>query len=452
MVFHALPCDTREKHSNSVPIWYPENPKRTALIPKIALTQRAVDAMRPPASGRVEYFDRMLPGFGLRVAAGGRKSWFVMYRVNGKKVRETIGTLASLPSVADARERARASVRQAQAGIHPVQARRATPGRAATTFAAAVDRYLREYVERNTRSSTMRETHRILEHDAIPRWAEKLISSITRSDVGELIDEIANRGAPVQSNRTLARLKTFFSWALDHDLIETDPSIRVRMRTREVARDRALSDEEIRAFWFACERQGWPFGPLFRLLLLTAQRRDEVAAMEWHELNLQERLWVIPRHRAKNNRAHDVPLSALAMKTIEALPQFPSQQQAACDTARGGSLVFTTNGLRPVSGFSRAKAGVDKHMMVQLRAALDKVSEDRSSSHSEHWILHDLRRTAATGMARLNVPPHVVDKVLNHTSGTIRGVAAIYNRHAYLGERREALEAWGRYVEHIVQS
>jgi integrase len=418
-------------------------------VSSISLTQRAVEAFRPPAQGRVEYFDKTLPGFGLRISDAGRKTWFVMYRVRGRKVRETIGTVAAIPNVGDARRRARESIELAQRGVHPTEAREEAAART-IAFGTVADRYLVEHVERNNRPSTIRETRRILNRDVKPAWGERPIRNITRQDVNDLLDVIADRGALLLANRTLACLKTLFSWALDRELTDADPTARVRKRVKEVPRDRALSPDEIRYFWAACDKIGWPFGPLFKLLLLTAQRRDEVGAMEWRELDLEKRLWTIPRERAKNNRAHEVHLSDLAVEIIEALPQIVGQGSGEGATAPEPRLVFTNTGRTPVSGFSKAKERLDGHMLAMLRAELAEARKDASQARVGEWILHDLRRTAATGMAALNIAPHVVDRILNHVSGTIRGVAAVYNRHAYLEERKAALEAWSRYVERLV--
>lgn len=169
------------------------------------------------------------------------------------------------------------------------------------------------------------------------------------------------------------------------------------------------------------------------MLLLTAQRRDEVAYAEWGEIDLGNKTWTIPRAKAKNGRAHEVHLSPAAIDVLTSIPKV------------GDDLLFTTTGTTPVSGFSRAKERMRAAMLAAKRAELGA-----SASAVPEWTLHDLRRTAATGMARLNFPPHVVDKVLNHASGTIKGVAAVYNRFAYLEERRAALEAWGRCVESLV--
>jgi len=420
-------------------------------MPTTSLTQRAVDVLKPPKSGRVEYFDRTLPGFGLRLSEGGRKTWFVMYRVGGKKVRETLGTLASIPRVADARERAQESMRQAQKGIHPIKARKSAEDHPpALRFDAAADRYLAQHVERNTRPATTKEIRRILDHDVRPKWGARPITEISRSDVNDLLDQIADRGALVQANRTLAQLKTMFSWALDRELVDADPTARVRKRVKETARDRALTSEEIRLVWAACDRIGWPFGPLFKLLLVTAQRRDEVGSMEWPELDLGKRLWTIPRQKAKNDRAHEVHLSELAIAIIESLPRIavPADKEEGRVTVP--EFVFTTTGVSAVSGFSKAKVSLDKHMVAGLRDELKEAGKGAEGAPIEDWILHDLRRTAATGMAALNIMPHVVDRILNHVSGTIRGVAAVYNRHAYLDERKVALEAWGRHVQTVV--
>jgi integrase len=227
----------------------------------------------------------------------------------------------------------------------------------------------------------------------------------------------------------------------------------VKPPTKERSRDRALSDDEIRWFWHSCGELGWPFGPIFKLLLLTAQRRDEVGGMRWSELDLDKRIWTLPRQRAKSDRGHELQLSEGAIDILRALPQI----------AADGRLVFTTTGKTPVSGFGNVKRRLDAAMVKARRRSLGLPEEEREFRNATglaaneplpveipEWTLHDLRRTAATGMARLNIPPHVVDKILNHSGGTIRGVAAVYNRFAYLEERRAALEAWGRYVTELI--
>jgi integrase len=393
-------------------------------MPAIRLTQAAVERLKAPAKGRVVHWDNHLPGFGLRITEKDARSWVAMYRVSGKLVMETLGQFARIPKVDEARQLARNAMQRAASGEHPTEAKKRrqheTEKAAASTFKAAAERYVQSYAKKNTREPTWREVERQLRVDVFPFWADRRIKSITRHDVARLLQRIEDRGSPIQANRQRARLHTLFEWAVRQDLIETNPVAKVDKVIKEKARDRVLTDEELVAFWGACDRLGWPFGALYKLLLVTAQRRSEVAGMTWSELDLEKRVWTIPRERAKNDRAHTVHLSDLAVEIIDGLPRQKSR------------FVFTTNGERHVSGYSRSKATLDRAM------------------GTEDWILHDLRRTAATGMARLNIPPHVVDKILNHTSGTIRGVAAVYNRFEYIDERKAALLAWSGYIEGLI--
>src|SRR5258708_1292639 len=401
------------------------------------LTDLFVDRVGPPAKGRVEYFDASFPGLALRVTDKGAKSFCVFYRLNGRLRRFTIGSYPQIKP-ADARREAQAALDRARAGTDPTEEKRArrderTPE--TETFGAVLGDYLEKHVRPNTRESTYLETKRAIEHDALPKWRKRPIGSISHRDVIDLVDEILARGARVQANRTQSQLKTFFKWAVQKKRIAVSPIAEMEPPTQERARDRVLTDDELRWLWASCGEIGWPFGSLVQLLILTAQRRDEVAGMAWAELVLAEKTWAIPRERTKNDRAHEVQLCSRALAILQSLPHIG-----------GAGLVFTTTGETPVSGFSQAKRRLDDEMLAAKRKALGKQKGDAIP----HWTLDDLRRTAATGMAKLNFPPHVVDRILNHTSGTIRGVAAVYNRFAYLDERRAALEAWGRYVDNLI--
>jgi integrase len=403
------------------------------------LDDRTIRSLKPPPSGRLEIWDKLLPGFGVRITENDARTYFVMYRVGfgeGRKQRRYRLGDAKLMTLAEARDAARTALNKVERGIDPaadgasVQGVRVAPDR----FAAAADSYLAKYVKKNTRPSTYRETQRIFSVDLIPVWGARPVAGIRRPDVEAVLDGIAARGAEVQANRVLARLRTFFNWAVDKEYLPSSPVSRMKPPTRERARDRALGENELQWFWQATGELGWPFGPVFRLLLVTAQRRNEVAGMAWSELDLEQRIWTIPRGKAKNDRAHVVALSELALETIADLPKTDER------------LVFTTNGKHPVSGFSRAKARLDA-LVGKLRSH----RMPRDHGDPDPWILHDLRRTAATGMARLGVAPHVVDRILNHDSGTIRGVAAVYNRHTYESERASALEAWGDYLTRSIR-
>jgi integrase len=408
-------------------------------MPKIRLTQVAVDKLKPPAAGRVEYWDTTLPGFGLRVAApraGGeaRKTWQSMYRVNGKLVRETIGTLATIPKADAARDLARASMQAAGRGVHPVAERQAVEqaeqARERDTLAAVIDRYLDRYAIKRMRPDYYKETKRALDVDVRPALGTKPIGEVTRREIRELLERIVDRGSPSHANHVLSYLRAMMNWAVSNDLIGANPCEGLKAPAPKIERDRALTDDEIPAFWRGCDAVGWPFGPLFKLLLLTAQRRDELAEASWSEFDLEKALWTLPGERVKNGKAHLVHLPALAIEILAALPRVGDK-----------GLVFTTTGDTPVSGWSVGRKRLAKAM---------RQTEGGEGDTCDWFTLHDLRRTAATGMAGLGVAPHVVDRVLNHVSGSIRGVAAIYNRHAYLDERRAALDKWSRHVASLV--
>ena len=412
-------------------------------MPTTRLTQLGVDKLTAPPAGRVVYWDRTLPGFGLRLTSKGSRSWVAMYRVNGKAVMETLGTLAKVPKVDAARELARTSMQKAEAGTNPVVEKRAATA-AATTVAEAVERYLAE-CDRNLKPKTAKEWRRIYQHDVLPRWGERPIAEIAKGDVLEFVnDKAAKRerkrqgvteGAAVQAGKMLTRLRTFFGWAIANDIVTTDPTAGVRRPAKEAARDRVLTDDEVVAFWDSCDGLGKPFGLLFKLLLLTAQRESEVAGMRWSELDdpEQPQVWTIPGSRIKNGKPHIVHLCPVAAEIVASVPRVAGQD-----------LLFSGSGKTPVSGFSHAKARLDAKMTTALR----KKKED---ADLPPWTLHDLRRTATTGMAKIGIAPHVADKVLNHTAGTIRGVAAVYNRFEYLDERKAALNALGRYIESLIR-
>jgi integrase len=392
------------------------------------------------------YWDQLLPGFGLRVSAKGRKTWVATYRVNRKEVMETFGTMAVTPSLAQARDLARASMQKARAGVNPVAERRAAEAAAAKaaeqkafTFAKLVDRYLDEHAERHMRKSSPYQARRALAR-ALPVWGDRPAKEITKRDVLDLLNDIAKTrlrkyngsvgGAGIQANNILSHMKTMFRWALrETQHLEIDPTEGVSRRVKDVPRDRVLDAEEIKLFWQRAGELGWPFESIFKLLLVTAQRRDEgVSKMEWNEIDLDKSRWTIPATRSKNGKAHIVHLTPLAISIIEQLPRL------------SGSLVFSTTGSTSVSGHSTAKVRVDEYMRSKL-----------NGTELANWTLHDLRRTATTIMAEeLKIAPHVVDKILNHTAGTISGVARVYNRAEYLDERKAALEAWARWLEKLL--
>ena len=403
------------------------------------LTDVTLRALKAPKTGRLELWDSLLPGFGVRVTDKDARSYFVMYRsgagADRRQKRLKIGD-AKILDLATARERAREALRQAQAGVDPavkVKAADASP----PGFRATVVDYCERYIDKQTRGATTAEWRRIFAVDVIPEWQDRPVESIKRNDIEKLLDKITKRCPQgTHANRVLARLKHFFQWCVDRDLIDTSPAARFKPVVKEEARDRALSEQELRWFVKACDDIGDPFGALFLFLLLTAQRRDEAATMEWQEVDFAARLWTIPKEKAKNGVAHEVALSEQARAILNRM----------ADNKISTRFVFSTNGVAAVSGFSKGKARLNAAFEKRRRAELGLPGEVDAV---ERFTLHDLRRTAATGMAGLGVLPHVVEKLLNHSGGSIRGVAAVYNRFKYSDERRDALDQWGRHVAAI---
>jgi integrase len=266
------------------------------------------------------------------------------------------------------------------------------------------------------------EIARLLNNEIVRPWRGRRLSQITRGDIHELLDSIIERGSPVMANRALSVLRTMATWAIERDIIIVNPCAGVKPPTAEVARDRVLSDAELAAVWRAADGLEPPYGAFVKLLALSGQRRTEIAAMEWRELDLDAKVWTLPKERAKNDREHTVPLSDSAVDIIRALPRIA-----------GSDFALTLSGCRPICAYGNIKDRLD--------AIVPNIP---------HWTFHDLRRTFATGCARLGIGVHVVEAALNHRSGTIKGVAAIYNRYSYDEEKRAALAAWARHIEALV--
>ena len=211
----------------------------------------------------------------------------------------------------------------------------------------------------------------------------------------------------------------FLRWCVGRAVLDQSPAEGVPLPSKEVARDRVLDDRELAQIILAARKFGGPYGAIVEFLALTGQRREEVAGLTWDELDLAQQVWTIPNSRTKNAKHNVVHLSEQSLAVLKGAHQH-------------GPVIFSLLGSKPFRDFSRSKRELDRIAGVT------------------GWRLHDLRRTCVSGMARLGVPPHVADKILNHQSGTISGVAAVYQRHEFLAERREALERWGAHVANIV--
>jgi integrase len=255
----------------------------------------------------------------------------------------------------------------------------------------------------------------------LPAWHGRAVASITRREVIDLVESVA-AATPYAGNRLLAALSKFFGWLVARDAIPMSPAAGVERPHREVARERVLDDDELRRLWRASEGTG-AFGAALRLMVLLGCRRTEASAMKWGELDEAQRLWRLPAERVKNARAIVVPLPVQAWAIVASRPQI-----------NGSAYVFTSDGRTPIVGWPKTK----RH--ISTKAGLDPKS----------WRLHDLRRTCASGMQRLGTPVPVVEKALNHASGTFRGIVSTYQRHDYADDVRVALQRWADHVELLV--
>lgn len=405
------------------------------------LTAVGVKAAEAKDGKRTEIPDGKVRGLYLVVQPSGAKSWAIRYRHPGdgrtRKVK-----LDDYPrmTLASAREVAEAKLMQVAAGKDPVEVERAEHEAAEAarraeeaariaaeqnTLEKVLERHLVEMRAAKKSPRYIEEFNGVMKREVLPTLGSHVVETITEAEVKELVANVRAAGKETQANRTLVYLKVLFRAhgcsTLDH--MKPLP---------EESRERTLDRDEIRWLWQATENIGQPFGPLVRMLLLTGQRLREVAEMTEAELT-EGGDWELPSGRVKNRKKHLVPLSDAARDVLAGVTRI----------AGSSGFIFTTTGTTPVSGFSRAKKNLD--------SAMAEVAEkERGEPFTiPPWRLHDLRRTAATGMAREKQPPYVIERVLNHSFGS--KVAKAYNHYDYAAEKRAALEAWSRKVMQLVE-
>jgi integrase len=401
-------------------------------MPRHKLTDAFLKGNRKPAAGQLDYWDILTPGFGVRVSYGGKKSFVVLTRIDGKLRRITLGSYPML-SLAAARTQAERILKDAVVGIDP-KAREAVERRAVqaakrNTFAATAAEFMADHA-RHLR--TAREMQRKIDKELIPAWGDRPISEIGRSDVKALLRAKA-RSSPISANRLLALISKIFTWALDEEIVQASPAVRLKPPAEERERERALTPEELRILWRALDRTRYPFGPVYKLLLLTGQRRGEVAGMRWKELDGDG--WVLPGARAKAKQGHRIPLSTLALEIIKGAPRI------------GGLVFMSGRGAGPLQGWSKAKVQLDRRMLRTVKALARMRGEDPAKATMEPWKVHDLRRTAATQMRSLGIDRLVVSKILNHAEG---GQTKTYDRYASDPEKAAAMERWANHLRAIV--
>jgi integrase len=397
------------------------------------LANKSVVAGLKVPAGRTELlvFDDKLHGFGIRMREGGSRVWILQYRVGQKQRRKTIGPVAVLDA-----DKARAIAKRDLAAVvqggDPQLAKAAERAKADETFGHFAKLFL-DIKRKATRPRTFSQIHpHMTKHFAA--FNNLSVHAIDRRTVAAQLTKIAAERGDVSSNRSATTLSSFFAWLIGEGIVDSNPVVGTNRRV-ETARDRALSDEDLTDVWQACREDH--FGRIVKLLILTGARRDEVGYMGIPELDTKARLWTLPGARAKNHREHLVPLSDSA---LELIGQAIGGRESG---AAFNDIVRSSGAAKGFSGWSRAKKSLDQ------RIAKARAADGREPMAP--WIIHDLRRTAATGLARLGVQPHVIEAALNHKSGIIRGVAGIYNRADYLAEKRQALDMWAARVEALVE-
>ena len=386
-------------------------------MPRVKLTKNSIDSLPTSASDTI-YWDAGCPGFGVKVTPKGRKVFVVLYRTGGagSSLRKyTIGVFGRV-TLHQARVAAQRVFAAKLEGRDPAAEKRTAKRR---VVADRVDEVLEAFIVQHvSQNRSAAEISRLLRREVGKAWGHKSVHEISKRDIVELISAIEQRGAPIAANKTLKTIKTFLRWCVGRAVLDQSPADGGPLPAKEVARDWVLTAPELAQVILTARTMGGPYGGIVELLALTGQRREEAAGSTWDEFDLDQRIWTLPKVRTKNAKEHTVHLSAQAIAVLKRMK-------------KQGPLVFSVHGSTPFQRFSLAKRGLD------------------DMSGVKNWRLHDLRRTCVSGMARLGIPPHVADKILNHQSGTISGVAAVYQRHDFLDERNDALERWGAHVAKI---
>lgn len=408
----------------------------------MALTKLSADKIKPQPS-RKEHPDG--GGLYLVVQPSGTKSWCVRYGGDKARRKVTLGpylyerteeiegppTIGAAHTLTEARAAAKVIVGRVVQGADPARERAVARAPAPEKTLDALFKQWKRSLEKKRTDPTSEkveytkrsapEMFRRLDNYVLPTLGSRRIDRVTKSDFLDLWDHIAVNHGPVMANRCFETTRLFLNWCVGRDAIETSPLVGATKPRPddENRRKRTLSDAELRAVWNAAGKVGQPYGPLVRLLILTGQRRGEVAGMNDSEITGSQ--WTLEGERTKNGQDHIVPLTPAMLTEIASVKRIGE-----------AGLVFTTNGKTAVSGWSRWKRSFDAKCGVS------------------DWTLHDLRRTAATGLQRLGVPLQVTEAVLNHTSGSRDGIVGLYQTHDYANEKRIALQVWNRFVVDIV--
>ena len=389
------------------------------------LTDVRVKSLRPKAK-RYEVWDPAAPGFGVRVTPKGVKSFVYLYRFDGLPRRMTLGRYPKLTLAKARLEYAAAKAKLEVEGIDPGQTlvRKRAATRLAPTVAQLVDEYIEKWAIPRKRS--WKEDKRLLEHDVIPPLGRKKAAEVTRRDIRLLLDAIIERGAPITANRVLAVVRKMFRFAVSRDIVPNNPCEAIEAPAKESSRERVLSKDELKTLWERMASDELKMSEAVRMalrvMLVTGQRKGEVIGARWNEIDTRTGWWTIPPEKSKNGLPHRVPLSPLALMLLKQIRELSGDSDYLFPSPRGN---------KPIRDDAVSKA----------------VRRDETALGVDHFTPHDLRRTAASQMASVGISRLVISKILNHVEN---GVTAIYDRHSYDKEKRQALNAWARQLETIV--
>lgn len=381
---------------------------------RVSFTDRGVKGLRPEAHA-VDWIDALTQGLSLRVSSGGAKTWYLLYRFAGKARRKKLGRYPDL-TLADARINAREEALRVDRDLADPAAERQAD-RAAVTPTFTVEDLCELYMTAHAKihKRTWKDDQWRIDAYVLPAWRSRAVPEVTRADAHALLDKIIAKGTPIQANRVQSLISKLWNFALDREHATVNVCHRMAKRGAEVARETVLTDDELRACQAALDAAPGDAADAIRLRLLTGQRGGEVHTMGWADIDVARALWTIPATRAKNKRAHTVPLSPAALQVIE----------------------------------TRLAARVEKEPRVfpGLYHQRDDL-RDLAVIHNGAYRWHDLRRTVASRLAGLGFHEDLISRILNHAK---RGITAtVYNMHAYDGEKRTALTAWADELARIV--
>jgi integrase len=401
----------------------------------MSLTDAQIRKTVLPKDGRCALGDGRVPGLMLRMTGKGAKTWSLLFRVRGEggkspnglprrgqQYRMSIGHYPHV-SLADARRLATEILNKADAGENPLRGARAET---AITINDLIARYCTEGTKGLRKAEAIEQ---VLKVHLAPRWGKRLATSIEQDDARVLLREVlqpdakTRRGGPGASAAVRTYGSRMFNWAREESILKANPFERVKAIVRIAARERILSAQELKALWQATGKMAYPYGPMYRLLILTGQRLREIASARWSWIDAESRTLEVPAAFFKGGRPHIVPLCDEAWSILQSLPRW----------TKGDFIFTTTSGLRPVNGFSKGKELLDRGLVAELKAA------GVAAKDVEPWVVHDIRRTVRSGLSRLGVDVITAELVIGHK---LKGIVGVYDRYERLSERRQALSQW----------